>query len=195
MLEEKRVPYRTELINMRSYGDKPDAFLAKVRGGILPALELDGNMYTESLDIMAMIDAVFDGDAYRTLLPARDSPAFAECQKLLRLERGLFSAWCSFVFRGGTGGQGQFERALGDVEKALGSTPGAWFLGDFTDGPSLVDLQCVERHAAAAAAAAAAPPAAPNSPTSRSGTCRTSSAWPRRRRTGKTTWCAAPPST
>lgn len=29
LLEEKKIPYKIELINMRSYGDKPDWFLAK----------------------------------------------------------------------------------------------------------------------------------------------------------------------
>jgi glutathione S-transferase len=30
-LEEKRIPYTIEKINMRCYGDKPPSFLAKVR--------------------------------------------------------------------------------------------------------------------------------------------------------------------
>ena len=59
MLEEKEINYAVELINMRSYGDKPASFTAKVRGGILPALELDGTMYTERLDIMAMLADAF----------------------------------------------------------------------------------------------------------------------------------------
>jgi hypothetical protein len=29
LLEEKRIPYRVEKINMRSYGDKPQSFLRK----------------------------------------------------------------------------------------------------------------------------------------------------------------------
>lgn len=40
MLEEKQVSYRVSKVNMRSYGDKPAAFLAKVPSGLLPALEL-----------------------------------------------------------------------------------------------------------------------------------------------------------
>ena len=32
-LEEKRIPYRVEKINMRCYGDKPREFMAKVGGG------------------------------------------------------------------------------------------------------------------------------------------------------------------
>jgi len=43
-LEEKRVPYRIEKINMRCYGDKPAAFLSKVPSGLLPVLEVDGQV-------------------------------------------------------------------------------------------------------------------------------------------------------
>ncbi|KAH8043671.1 chloride channel [Aureococcus anophagefferens] len=68
MLEEKEINYR-RADQHAVYGDKPASFTAKVRGGILPALELDGTMYTESLDIMAMLDdALADG---RRLLPDR----------------------------------------------------------------------------------------------------------------------------
>lgn len=143
MLEEKRIPYTVELINMRSYGDKPKSFLAKCPRGLLPAVELDGKLSTESLEIMASLDATFTGTAHRPMLPPRGSPAFAKAQELLQMERALFSAWCSYVFRPGTSGRAQFERVLGSVESALAENPNVpWFL-DFTDGPSLVDLQYV----------------------------------------------------
>ena len=104
MLEEKEVPYRVELINMRSYGDKPASYMRKVQGGILPALELDGAMYTESLDIMAMIDAEFAPSAgHRAMLPPRDSLEFQKVRQLLQMERSLFRSWCDYVFRGGFG--------------------------------------------------------------------------------------------
>jgi hypothetical protein len=35
-------------INMRCYGDKPPSFLSKVPSGLLPVLELDGRVVTES---------------------------------------------------------------------------------------------------------------------------------------------------
>lgn len=143
MLEEKRVPYRVELINMRSYGDKPDSFLRKCPRGLLPALEFDGKLMTESLDIMAMIDQVFQGPQYQKMLPERNSPDFQRLQELLGLERQLFGAWCSYVFRGGSGGRRDFERTLKAVDEALGVVKGTpWFLG-FSDAPSLVDLQYV----------------------------------------------------
>eukprot|EP00927_Polykrikos_kofoidii_P065776 TRINITY_DN61492_c0_g1_i1.p1 TRINITY_DN61492_c0_g1~~TRINITY_DN61492_c0_g1_i1.p1 ORF type:complete len:497 (-),score=61.53 TRINITY_DN61492_c0_g1_i1:81-1469(-) len=143
MLEEKQIPYKVELINMRSYGDKPKSFLAKCPRGLLPALELDGKLYTESLEIMAMVDSVFAGPAHRSMLPPRGSKDFQLLDDLLRLERSLFSAWCGYVFRSGTSGRQAFDRVLKQVDHALGEfqdTP--WFL-NFTDGPSLVDLQYV----------------------------------------------------
>jgi glutathione S-transferase len=47
-----------EKINMRSYGDKPQSFLSKVPGGLLPVIELDGRVVTESLDIMELLEKV-----------------------------------------------------------------------------------------------------------------------------------------
>ena len=37
-LEEKRIPYTIEKINMRCYGDKPASFMAKVPRGLLPVI-------------------------------------------------------------------------------------------------------------------------------------------------------------
>ena len=56
-LEEKRVPYVIEKINMRCYGDKPMSYLKKTSSGLLPALEIDGNFYTESEFIMFKVGA------------------------------------------------------------------------------------------------------------------------------------------
>jgi glutathione S-transferase len=58
MLEEKRIPYRMKKVNMRCYGDKPPDFLAKVPSGLLPVIELDGRIVTESADIMMLLDKV-----------------------------------------------------------------------------------------------------------------------------------------
>lgn len=58
-LEEKQIPYRVVKVPMRSYGDKPSSFLRKVPSGLLPALELDGRLYTESLDIMKLMESTF----------------------------------------------------------------------------------------------------------------------------------------
>ena len=59
LLEEKQVPYKIEKVPMRSYGDKPKWFLDKVPSGLLPVIELDGRMITESLVIMQLLDGSF----------------------------------------------------------------------------------------------------------------------------------------
>ena len=106
LLEEKQINYDVQLINMRSYGEKPQSFTTKVPGGFLPALELDGQMWTESLDIMAMLDDTFPEIP---TLPPRDSDEFQRARSLLQLERKLFRTWCDYVFRGGWGSKRQFE--------------------------------------------------------------------------------------
>ena len=166
-LEEKRIPYRVELINMRSYGPKPQEFLERVPGGLLPALEIDGKLFTESLQIMQLIEAEFS-DFGPAMFPSPGDPALARAKELLALERDLFGAWCQLVFRpdetdafggllemfgvgpaSGDEKQGEspsrallaFEAKLGQVDAALGETPGPWFLGG--EAPSIVDLQYV----------------------------------------------------
>ncbi|CAM9555828.1 unnamed protein product, partial [Sphacelaria rigidula] len=83
--------------------------------------------------------------------------------RLLNLERELFSWWCQFVFRPGNSARGQCERTLDQVNDALASSPGPWFLpsaaqeaasGSPDEGFSLVDLTYVphlERMAASTA--------------------------------------------
>ena len=144
MLLIKRVPFRIEKINMRSYGDKPQQFLAKVPNGLLPAIELDGELMTESLQIMARIEREFPGPEYKVMVPEQE---FDRVNQLLGMERELFGAWCGLIFRPsmpfGVGGtRGAFEATLDRIEEALGVTSGPWFLENH-EHPSLVDLQFV----------------------------------------------------
>jgi len=149
MCEEKQIPYKIEKINMRSYGDKPEWFLKKVPSGLLPVIELDGKIITESLVIMQIIENEFPNSV--KMIPTDDND-FDFANELMRLERQLFSDWCGLVFRpsgpglfgigGGSGGpRKKFETTLDKVNEALGQRPGPWFLGG--DKPSLVDLQYV----------------------------------------------------
>lgn len=43
-LEEKRIPYIVEKINMRCYGDKPQSFYNITSSGLLPVVEFDGKV-------------------------------------------------------------------------------------------------------------------------------------------------------
>jgi len=74
----------------RCYGDKPREFLAKVGpSGLLPALELDGRIITDSATIMATLEREFP---QTPLLPPPGAER-ARAEVLMRLERQLFSAW------------------------------------------------------------------------------------------------------
>lgn len=137
LLEEKQIPYRVEKINMRSYGDKPAEFLRMVPNGLLPAIVLDGKMQTESLAIMLNLDRTFTGPKQKPLLPAQGTLEYARAEKLFRLERMLFSSWCTLVFRQSTRADiKSFEEDLDQVNSELLVTSSPWFLDEF----SIVDL-------------------------------------------------------
>lgn len=162
LIEEKKIPCRIERINMRSYGPKPRAFLDKVRGGLLPVIELDGQVVTESLVIMQLLEQEFPGGAFGPYGPAAlpgpgDKDTLERSNRLLKAERQLFGAWCnlafrpsapampSFLNRGGGGGKSQamgaFEAQLDAMDAALGETPGPFFNGG--GDPDIVDWQYV----------------------------------------------------
>ena len=134
-LEEKRIPYTVEKINMRCYGDKPASFLAICPSGMLPALELDGELYTESAAIAQLLEDKFPGHA--ALLPAPGTVERRAADELLRLERALFSRWMQWLTRSGDAGKPGFLEALGMVEQALQRSGGPYFLGPQL---SLVDI-------------------------------------------------------
>ena len=132
---------------MRSYGDKPPEFLRKVPSGLLPVLELDGQFITESLVIMQVLDDTFADGHPNRMIPPKDSSLFDEANRLLGLERKLFGAWCSYLFRpGGLLGDGrrEFESQLNAMDEKLGKHEGPWFLPG--DAPTLVDLQVKQSH-------------------------------------------------
>lgn len=87
LIEEKGIPVKIDLVPMRSYGDKPREFLAKVPSGLLPAIEVNGNVVTESQVIMELLDrwhSVEDG--YKPMMPD-DEAGRARYATLARLER------------------------------------------------------------------------------------------------------------
>ena len=133
-------------INMRSYGDKPLSFLKKVPNGLLPAVEIDGRLQTESIEIMLNLERLFR-DETKPMWPV-DSAEQARAARLMQLERQLFGAWCSLIFQPNFGtARKPFEAAMDAVDEALAEVGGPWFLGNI----SIVDLQYithVERMAA-----------------------------------------------
>lgn len=151
---------KIDLVPMRSYGDKPREFLQKVPSGLLPAIEVGGRIITESQVIMELLDQWHTKeDGYRPMLPADDDEkGWKKYEALSKLERDLFSWWCTLVFRpegplGGTGGllggflggpkmsgamQG-FLECIQKVDKYLLETDGPWFFDEY-DYPTMIDF-------------------------------------------------------
>lgn len=121
-LEEKQIPYSVEKINMRCYGPKPAWFTKMVPSGLLPVINLDGRVVTESMDIMFLIEERFPDR--NPLLPSD----LGVVEELLRLERKLFGAWLNRL-KGSWGDMGAFEKTMDRVDEALGRSGGPYFLG------------------------------------------------------------------
>ena len=98
LLEEKRVPYSIEKINMRCYGDKADKFKELSPAGNLPVAEIDGAVVAESNDILHAIETTF-ASGFREMLPREDDPHAARVPALLQLERDLFNHWMRWLVR------------------------------------------------------------------------------------------------
>ncbi len=129
-LEEKQIPYRIEKVTMFCYGEKESWYKRKVPSGMLPAVELDGRIITESDDILIALERVFGvlrlGMSEPTVLTMR------------QLERLLFRAWCNWLCRPAGSVQAeqrnrvQFTDVVALVEEALGNTPSPYFLDGFS---------------------------------------------------------------
>ncbi len=133
-LEEKQIPYRIEKVTMFCYGEKERWYKRKVPSGMLPALELDGLMITESDDILLALEQAFG--------PLTHSLQDPQVLPLRQLERVLFRAWCMWLCSPSSSARQeqrhreQFLTVVEKVEAALASTPGPFFLADF----SVVDV-------------------------------------------------------
>jgi glutathione S-transferase len=129
-LEEKQIPYRIEKVTMFCYGEKEAWYKRKVPSGMLPALELDGRIITESDNILLALEQVFG-----TLGQGMTDP---QVLPLRQLERLLFRAWCSWLCYPSQSEQQdvqncqQFKKIVAIVEEALAGTPGPYFLADFS---------------------------------------------------------------
>ena len=141
-LEEKQVPYRIEKVTMFCYGEKEAWYKRKVPSGMLPALELDGRMITESDDILLALE-----HAFGPLVWGMKDP---QVVPLRQLERLLFRAWCMWLCQPARSAAAdqragkQFVGIVQRVEQALASTPGPFFLPEFSTG-DVVFVPYVER--------------------------------------------------
>jgi len=171
LIEEKEIPINIGLVPMRSYGDKPAEFMRIVPSGLLPAITVEGaggkqQVITESAVIMQLLDQMHPpSEGYKEMLPGKnDEEGWTKFDKLSRLERELFSWWCTLIFRpeapslsnvrdgimgifsGGGNGSNEmsgamkgFLECLSTVDKELEATSGPWFYGD-KSYPTMIDF-------------------------------------------------------
>uniref|UniRef100_A0A0G4IEQ4 GST N-terminal domain-containing protein n=1 Tax=Chromera velia CCMP2878 TaxID=1169474 RepID=A0A0G4IEQ4_9ALVE len=144
-LEEKRVPYSVELVNMTCYGDKRKDYLDLVQSGLLPAVEIDGRIHTESLSIVNLLERSFTSPEFVSLIPSNISDdELKTIPKLVLLERRLFGAWLDWIvtplpgiLQGGN--REKFREKMTEVDAELKKRGGPFFLGD-DEKFSLVDI-------------------------------------------------------
>ena len=148
-LEEKRISYRVIKAPLRCYGDKPASFLAKVPSGMLPVMELDGRLVTESDVIMRRIEEAFPDKS--PMLPPPGSEQRALADQMLKLERQLFGRWLQWLTSGWAHEQGMedFEDVMDATNDALTVvSAGPYFLGEEISYVDLAFTPFLERIAA-----------------------------------------------
>ena len=92
-LEEKRIPYEVEKINMRCYGEKPRDFGDIQPSGNVPVAIIDGKTYGDAAQIVKVLEKAFPN--------SKPLEAPQEYENLVkqysRLEKQLLSAWMYWV--------------------------------------------------------------------------------------------------
>lgn len=129
-LEEHRIPYRIRKVTMFCYGTKESWYKQIVPSGMLPAVQIDGKLVTESDDILFALESVhgaLNGQAMGS----------DEVVKRRRQERLLFRAWCQWLCYPSRSAADEsrskagFVQVAKQVESMLQSTPGPFFLDEF----------------------------------------------------------------
>ena len=90
-LELKQIPYRIKKVTMRCYGNKETWYLKKVPSGILPAIEIQDHLITESDEILFVLEQLYG--------PLGQSLNEEKVLTHRRLEREIFSSWCNWLCR------------------------------------------------------------------------------------------------
>ena len=142
-LEFKQIPYKIQKVTMRCYGPKEPWFLKKVPSGMLPALELNGELITESDVILLALEKQFG--------PLGSAMTDSESLELRHLERLLSRAWCIWLCSPGLNlrqqnqAKEQFRAVAKRFEQELNTTPGPWLRGDQPETVDLLFVPYVER--------------------------------------------------
>ena len=142
-LEFKRVPYRIRKVTMRCYGPKERWFLQRVPSGMLPVLELNGALITESDEILLALERRFG--------PLGQAMTDPDALALRQLERLLFRAWCLWLCSPGLNtrqqnqARKQFQAVARRLEQELNRHSGPWLRGPTPETVDLIFVPYVER--------------------------------------------------
>jgi len=141
-LEERRIPYRIRKVTMFCYGEKESWYRRLVPSGMLPALELDGRVITESDRLLEALEKAFG--------PLGAGMGDGRVVPLRQLERLLFRAWCDWLCQPQSAASEArsrvaFQRVAQTVERALEANGGPFFLGTELTTADLVFVPYVER--------------------------------------------------
>ena len=142
-LEFKRIPYKIQKVTMRCYGPKEPWFLKKVPSGMLPALELNGELITESDVILLALEQQFG--------PLGSAMTDSDSLELRHLERLLFRAWCIWLCSPGLNlrqqnqAKEQFRAVAQRFEQELNTTPGPYLRSNQPENVDLLFVPYVER--------------------------------------------------
>ena len=129
-IEERRVPYKVKKVTMSCYGDKEAWYKKICPSGMLPLVEIDERIITESDVILQSLEREFGPVASKM-----DDP---NVKALRKLERQIFYAWRGWLCFPSRNIRDENERKMNfigaaqTVDKELGSTFGPWFLKDFS---------------------------------------------------------------
>ncbi len=119
-LEFKKIPYKVKKINMYCYGQKEKWYLKKVSSGKLPAIELNGEIITESDNIITFLENEF-GTLGSSLLSK-------DIHEARNLEREIFRSWCNwlcrknFSFLDESFSKNKFRESISKLEQILSSS-------------------------------------------------------------------------
>jgi len=141
-LEERQIPYRIRKVTMFCYGEKEAWYRQRVPSGMLPALEVDGRLITESDRILEALEQAFG--------PLGASMGDPQVVPLRQLERILFRAWCEWLCQPHNGAsesraRAQFQRMARFMEQALEGSGGPFLLGAPFTTADLVFVPYLER--------------------------------------------------
>ncbi len=123
-LEWKRIPYKVKKVTMRCYGNKERWYLKKVSSGMLPAIEIDKNLITESDLILETLEQLYG--------PLGSKLNETNILGLRNLERQLFFSWCQWLCRPFKGVKREdfcrdtFRSIARRVEQEIESNGGNW---------------------------------------------------------------------